>query len=294
MNFREQAQRQLDYVVGLRRHFHANPELAYQEFATTDRIAEELSSMGIPFARLTPTGLVGEITGAHPGRTLLIRAEIDALPIQEETEVPFRSRTDGIMHACGHDANTAMLLGAARVLTDMREQLHGNVRLLFEPAEELNNGAAAVIAQNVLEGVDAVLALHISSQVPSGAICIGGRRHTASGHLFPHPGHREIHPRCPAGKGCQRSCGGSGHRRPPCSPIVPLEHSAYDRVLISLGTLHSGSSPNTCPESAQLEGTIRAYTKEATGKVVESLRRMAESCAATYRCTAQVHTETVW
>src|SRR5699024_6067425 len=120
MNFREQAQRQLDYVVGLRRHFHANPELAYQEFATTDRIAEELSSMGIPFARLTPTGLVGEITGAHPGRTLLIRAEIDALPIQEETEVPFRSRTDGIMHACGHDANTAMLLGTARVLTDMR------------------------------------------------------------------------------------------------------------------------------------------------------------------------------
>lgn len=292
MNFREQAQRQLDYVVGLRRHFHANPELAYQEFATTDRIAEELSSMGIPFARLTPTGLVGEITGAHPGRTLLIRAEIDALPIQEETEVPFRSRTDGIMHACGHDANTAMLLGAARVLTDMREQLHGNVRLLFEPAEELNNGAAAVIAQNVLEGVDAVLALHISSQVPSGAICIGG------GAILPQATYFRIQVTGKSTHGALPERGANAAVAAAAiavhmQSIVPLEHSAYDRVLISLGTLHSGSSPNTCPESAQLEGTIRAYTKEATGKVVESLRRMAESCAAIYRCTAQVHTETV-
>ena len=109
MNVRELAQEQLDYVVALRRHFHANPELAYQEFATTERIAEELTAMGIPFTRLPPTGLVGEISGAHPGKVLLLRAEIDALPIQEETDFPFRSRTDGVMHACGHDANAAIL-----------------------------------------------------------------------------------------------------------------------------------------------------------------------------------------
>ena len=150
MNVRELAQEQLDYVVALRRHFHANPELAYQEFATTERIAEELTAMGIPFTRLPPTGLVGEISGARPGKTLLLRAEIDALPIQEETDFPFRSRTDGVMHACGHDANAAILLGTAKVLMGMRERLHGSVRLLFEPAEELGYGSRIAIEQHVL------------------------------------------------------------------------------------------------------------------------------------------------
>ena len=287
MNVRELAQQQLDYVVALRRHFHANPELAYQEFATTERIAEELTAMGIPFTRLPPTGLVGEISGARPGKTLLLRAEIDALPIQEETDFPFRSRTDGVMHACGHDANAAILLGTAKVLMGMRERLHGSVRLLFEPAEELGYGSRIAIEQHVLEGVDSVLALHVTSQVPSGALCISG------GAVLPRSTYYTIQVTGKSTHGALPQNGANAALAAAAiavhmQSIVPLEHSAHDRLLVSLGTLHAGGSPNTCPESAELTGTIRAFTPEATDEVVESLQRIAESAAALYRCTAQV------
>ena len=292
MNIREQAERQFDYIVDLRRFFHANPELGYQEFAATDRIAKELTAMGIPFTRLAPTGLVGEITGAYPGKVLLIRAEIDALPIQEETDVPFRSQIDGVMHACGHDANTAILLGTARILMAIREKLHGSVRLLFEPAEELGTGSHLAIAQHVLDGVDGVLGLHITSQVPSNAICIDG------GAILPRSTSYSIQVTGKSTHGALPQNGANAALAAAAiavhmQSIVPLEHSVHDRVLVSLCTLHAGSAVNICPESAQLGGTIRAYTPETTEKVVKSLRRIAESSAAVYRCTAQVTSETL-
>ena len=292
MNLREQAEKHLDYVVAMRRFFHANPELGYQEFAATDRIAEELTAMGIPFTRLAPTGLVGEITGTRPGKVLLIRTEIDALPIQEEADVPFRSRRDGVMHACGHDANAAILLGAARVLMGLREQLCGSVRLLFEPAEELGDGSRLAIDQHVLDGVDGVLGLHIASQVPSGAICIDG------GAILPRSTYYAIQVTGKSTHGALPQNGANAALAAAAiavhmQSIVPLEHSVYNQVLVSLGTLHAGSASNVCPESAQLEGTIRAFTPETTAKVLESLRRIAESSAAIYRCTAQVTSKTI-
>ena len=290
MNFRELAEPHLAYVIALRRFFHAAPELGCQERIATERIAEELSAMGIPFTRLVPTGLVGEITGTRPGKVLLIRTEIDALPIQEEADVPFRSRRDGVMHACGHDANAAILLGAARVLMGLREQLCGSVRLLFEPAEELGDGSRLALDQHVLDGVDGVLGLHIVSQMPSGALCID------SGAILPRSTYYAIQVTGKSTHGALPQDGANAALAAAAiavhmQSIVPLEHSVYNQVLVSLGTLHAGSASNVCPESARLEGTIRAYTPEDTEKVVASLRRIAESSAAVYRCTAQVTSE---
>lgn len=292
MNALEYAREQLEYVIAMRRLFHRNPELSFQEAATTDRIMDELADMGIPAARLDPTGAVGEIVGAYPGKTLVIRAEIDALSIQEETDVPFRSRNPGIMHACGHDANTAMLLGTARILNKMRDRLHGRVRLLFQPAEEMGNGAAAVIGQGVLEGAGGVLALHVSSQVACGAICIG------EGAMLPQATKYTIrvtgkstHGALPQ-EGANAALAGAAVATH-LQSIVPLEFSAYENVLISLGTFHSGSAANAVPEHAELQGTIRAYSHEVTEKVKSSIRRVAESGAALYRCTAEAGFETV-
>lgn len=292
MNALEYARDQLEYVTGMRRLFHMQPEIAFREFATTDRIMNELTAMGIPAARLDPTGVVGEIAGAYPGRTLVMRAEIDALPIQEETDVPFRSQRPGMMHACGHDANTAMLLGAARVLNRMRDGLHGRIRLLFQPAEEMDNGSAAVIRQGVLDGADGVLALHVSSQVESGAICIG------EGAILPQATFYTIqvkgkstHGALPQ-EGANAAIAGAAIATH-LQSIVPLEHSAYENVLISLGSFHSGSAANAIPEQAELRGTIRAYSHETAEKVKSAIRRVAESGAAMYRCTADAEFETI-
>ena len=287
MNALTLAAEQLDYVISMRRQLHAHPELAFHEVATTERILAELTAMGIPFSRLEPTGVVGEIIGGQPGKTLVIRAEIDALPLQEEADVPFRSQNPGAMHACGHDANTAMLLGAARILNGMRDQLHGRIRILFQPAEEMGSGAAAVISQGVLQDADGVLALHVSSLVEPGAICIG------EGALLPQATQYTIQV---TGKSTHGSLPQEGANDAMAGAaiavhlpsIIPLEFSAYESVLISLGTFHSGSACNAIPEHAELQGTIRAYSHEATEHVKDSIRRVAASGAALYRCTADV------
>ncbi|REJ36837.1 MAG: amidohydrolase, partial [Bacillota bacterium] len=160
-------------VRAWRRHLHSHPELSYQEHETTAFVEARLREFGIETQRPTPTGVVGIIDGAGPGRTVALRADIDALPIQEENDVPYRSTRDGVMHACGHDAHTAMLLGAARVLAQHRSRWRGRIKLLFQPAEELPpGGAVQFIEAGVLDGVDAIAGLHVMSNVPVGKAAI--------------------------------------------------------------------------------------------------------------------------
>ena len=156
------------YVVEMRRDFHRHPEPSYHEFRTTDRIAEELDKMGIPYRRFEPTGLLGEIVGGKPGKCIALRADIDALSVKENTGLEYASENEGFMHACGHDTHTAMLLGAAKVLSSLKDELCGTVKLMFQPAEELGSGAKTIIAQGALEGVDAAFGMHIFSQAPAG------------------------------------------------------------------------------------------------------------------------------
>jgi len=161
-----------DEVITYRRYLHQNPELSFEEEKTSQYIYDQLQSFGnIELTRPTKTSVVGRIIGAAPGKVVAIRADMDALPIQEENDVEYASTNPGVMHACGHDGHTAMLLGAAKVLSSLKDQLHGEIRLLFQHAEELFPGGAEEMVQaGVMDGVDTVIGAHLWSSLEIGKI----------------------------------------------------------------------------------------------------------------------------
>lgn len=167
------------YVIERRRHFHAYPELSAREVSTSRTIAEELDKLGIEYVRAGGTGLIATIKGTAPDaydeegkprRRIALRTDMDALPVLEQTKLPFASRNEGVMHACGHDCHMAMMLGAVHLLLGIRDQLHGEVRVLFQPAEEISVGSRKMIAEGALDGVDTIYAAHIWSEVEAGTI----------------------------------------------------------------------------------------------------------------------------
>ena len=167
------------YVIERRRHFHAYPELSAREVSTSRTIAEELDKLGVEYVRAGGTGLIATIKGTaldaydeegKPRRRIALRTDMDALPVLEQTKLPFASRNEGVMHACGHDCHMAMMLGAAHLLLGIRDQLHGEVRVLFQPAEEISVGSRKMIAEGALDGVDTIYAAHIWSEVEAGTI----------------------------------------------------------------------------------------------------------------------------
>jgi amidohydrolase len=245
-------------LLELRRDFHMHPELGLQEFRTADKIAAYLEALGIEVSRLHTTGVVGVLRGGRPGPTLLLRADIDALPIQEETDLPFRSVHDGVMHACGHDAHTAMLLVAARCLSALRGDIAGCVKFVFEPNEE-NVGALAMIEQGVLEGprVDACMGLHIWAPLPVGVVGI------SEGPVMAGMEHFEL---VVKGRG--------GHTATPQGAVDPILAAAAvvqgvqvvqtreidalkEPTVIMFGRIEGGTASNVIPDAVRLSGTLR-------------------------------------
>ncbi len=185
MNFKELALAQEEYILEQRRWLHAHPELGGKEFETTGHIAAELQKAGIEVETFDDiTGCVGTIKGGKPGRTVMLRADIDALPIQEETGCAFASQNPGVMHACGHDCHTAMLLAAGRMLAANREKLCGTVKLLFQMAEEIGTESRHYVEKGCLDDVDAILGLHVWSLLDSGIISLENGERMACSDRF--------------------------------------------------------------------------------------------------------------
>ena len=185
MNVRELSEKFQNEIVALRREFHQNPELSWQEFKTATRIEQELNKIGIDDTkRIAGTGVIGSIKGRKGSQAVALRADIDALPIQEGSDVSYRSKNDGVMHACGHDAHISMLLGAAKVLWELREQFKGTIKLIFQPAEELAQGAKKMLEEGILEGIDSVFAIHIWSELLSGKISLEEGPLFVAGDIF--------------------------------------------------------------------------------------------------------------
>jgi amidohydrolase len=158
-------------LIDLRRDFHQYPELGLQEFNTARKVEGVLKALGFETRMsVNGTGVRGFLKGSEPGETIALRADMDALPIQEETDLPYQSQNKGVMHACGHDAHTAMLLGAAMILSEMRKELKGNVVFIFQPAEEIGAGAKAMVEEGALEGADRIFGLHVYSILPFGTL----------------------------------------------------------------------------------------------------------------------------
>ncbi len=279
-------------VVDLRRHFHAHPEVAWNEVETTKKVAEVLKGLGCENIRTgfggTECGLTAEITGSRPGPCVALRADMDALPLSEENEVSYKSLNDGAMHACGHDSNTAMLLGAAMVLTKIKDELPGKVRLIFQPAEEhgLNSGADNMTREGVLEGVDVICGLHVWSPVKSGTIAYRVGPMMAS---------------CDAWEAVIRGKGGHGSAPhmavdptiaaadiiSSLQTIVGREVDPMEAAVISTGKMEAGSAFNIIPERVSLLGTTRSFVPEVQDMVENSIGRLIHGICSAFQCTAE-------
>ena len=287
MDFRELAKQVNDEVVAFRHDLHMHPEASMQEFRTTDRIAEELDKLGIPYRRFEPTGLIGVIEGGKPGKTIALRADIDALSITEKTGLPFQSQNEGFMHACGHDTHAAMLLGAAKVLNRIKDELPGTVRLLFQPAEELACGAKAVIKQGALDGVDFIFGIHIAGQAPVGCIAYCPGASASAADMF------KITVKGKAGHGAMPDTAVDATVAAAAivmnlQTMVSREFPPTQPVVVTVGKLVSGSRFNIVSGEAVLEGTGRSYDVEIHHKMPEVMTRIAKETAAAFRCEAEV------
>jgi len=276
-------------LVRLRRDFHRHPEPAFQEERTAEVVAAYLRDLGLPLQTgIARTGVVALIEGKKPGRTLLLRADMDALPIEEANEIDYRSQVPGVMHACGHDGHTAVLLGAARVLAEKKDRLAGNVKLVFQPAEEKPGGALPMIEEGILENpkVDAALAQHLAMMLPIGQIGV------RPGPVFASTDEFRI---TVLGKG--------GHGGMPHETVDPIVCAARvvealqtlvsrechpaKALVVSIGRIAGGQTFNVIPDSVELGGTVRTYDTALRQSMEERVRRVVkgttEAAGADYR-----------
>ncbi|WP_239614988.1 amidohydrolase [Cohnella mopanensis] len=275
-------------LVTFRRHLHANPELSHEEFETTETIRGWLLDAGIRIANYPlKTGLIAEVGGLRGGPIIAIRADIDALPIQEETDLPFASRVPGKMHACGHDFHTATALGAALLLKKQEQELEGTVRFLFQPAEEKAKGASQVIASGALEGVRAIFGLHNKPNLPVGTIGIkaGPIMAAADGFIVEVEG-RGTHAAVP--EAGLDPIVASAHIITALQSIVSRNVSALDSAVISVTRLNSGTAWNVIAEKAVFDGTLRTFDEKVRGKVRERFEQVVTGVASALGTKATV------
>ena len=288
MNIKEAAQKYSDYVVDIRRKIHSNPELSTQEFETSKLVQEELDKIGVPYEICGElgTGVLATVKGALPGKTILLRGDMDALPVVEETDVPFKSKNEGKMHACGHDCHTSSLLTAAHILNDIKDELHGTVKLAFQPAEETAQGAKDMIAAGALEGVDGVYGMHVWSGVPVGTACAAAGGRMASAGMFEiwvqgKGGHGAEPANCIDAITCTTAIVNS------LQTIVSREFRPIDAAVLTVGKIDAGFRWNVIADKAYIAGTTRCFSNEINKAFPEKIERIAKGVAEAYRCTVE-------
>ena len=269
-------------LISLRRDFHMHPELGFEEHRTSGIVASYLEKCGLEVTRMAKTGVVGLLKGASAGKTLLLRADMDALPVHEKTNLPYASVYEGKMHACGHDGHTAMLLVAAKVLSARKEELSGSIKFVFQPNEE-DAGAYLMIEEGVMENpkVDAAVGGHLWSGLDTGTIDIYEGPVMAASHYF-----------------YLTVIGVGGHAGNTARAVDPImisaniiqaaqsmqtrEISALDPTAIVFTGIRAGSNPTTVPETVEMQGSIRFLAKDGTA-VKEAFERVIANTCAAYR-----------
>ena len=276
-----------EQIISWRREIHTQPEIAWEEIKTGNMVASELKKMGIDVTRIATTGVLGILKGDKPGKTVALRADMDALAITEATDVPYKSKNSGAMHACGHDGHTAMLLGAAKILSQMRNEISGTVKFIFQPAEEVGLGSLKLIEAGVMEGVDAIWGIHLWPDLPSGKLSLppGPRMASAdkikitvrgkSGHgSMPHQGIDAIL----AASAIIMNLQSISSRE-----VAPLEP-----VVVTIGKFTGGTSWNITCDEVNLEGTTRCFSHEVRNSLAPAIERIAQSTAASFRAQAEL------
>src|SRR3989440_856835 len=278
-------------LVALRRDLHEHPELAFEEVRTSGIVAQRLHALGLEVRTgVAKTGVVGLLRGeaSKPGaKTIAIRADMDALPVHELNEVDYRSTVDGKMHACGHDGHTSIALAVADILSKRRAELSGNVKFIFQPAEETSGGAEPMVKEGAMEGVDGVIGLHLISDYTIGHVGV------RSGTVF-----------ASADKFVLTVRGKGGHAAMPETAIDPIviaahiitalqtlisrETSPFNPAVVTIGKVEAGTAFNIIPETAELHGTMRAFSKEHREKLLHRIHEMASGIAVAMGASCDV------
>ena len=283
---------QKDYIVNMRRKLHRIPERGFAEFKTQKAVMEALDEIGIPYTT-ERTWVIGLIEGAFPGETVALRADMDALPIEEPEGCAFRSEHPGMMHACGHDAHTAMVLGAAKVLYGLRDRLHGKVKLLFQPAEETDGGAEPMVAAGAMENphVDRVYGLHVMPRLPLGAV------ETRPGTLNASTDSIKITVHGTAGHGAYPE---SSVDAIVCmaqvitslQTVVSRNVSPLQSAVLTLGVIEGGTAQNIICDRVTVRGTLRTANAELRAMMMARIRAIAEGVCTAMGCRAEVEIST--
>lgn len=285
MDIKREAEKLSNYVVRLRKHFHKHPELSMQEYDTSKRIKEELTNMEIPYVSAGETGVIGFL--GHGEKVIALRADMDALKIQEKTEVGYKSVIPGVMHACGHDAHMAALLGAADILKRHEDELKCTVKLIFQPSEENCRGAKLICESGHLDDVDEIFGLHVFGDIPCGKFSIQSGPRMAASDIF------KI-----------TITGRSGHAGKPqqcidatvagaaivmnLQTIISREFDPNLSAVVTIGHFSSGSQHNIISGEAFIEGTARTFSHEDGKHIEKSLKRIVANTAETFNAIAHI------
>jgi amidohydrolase len=271
-----------DYIVSVRREVHAYPELRFEEFRTSELVFNELKSLGVDVYRVGGTGVVGVVRG-RGDVTVALRADMDALPIQEENDVPYKSRVPGKMHACGHDAHVAMLLGAAKVLVSIKDYLRGSVKLIFQPAEEGGAGAKKLVEEGVLDGVKAIFGIHVWAELPSGIIATRRGPMNASATSFMirikglggHAAHPEL-------------------TKDPTAPAVDIYNAIqkvvtrnvdpFTPIVVSTPRFEGSNASNVIPDEVRIYGTLRVFDLGLRDRVLKRIEDIVKYYSLAWGC----------
>ncbi|MCP2507464.1 MAG: amidohydrolase [Candidatus Thalassarchaeaceae archaeon] len=277
------------WIIEKRREIHRHPELMYEEFVTSKLVQDTLTELNIPFQKdIAITGVVGTI-GNGNGPCVALRADMDALPIHEETDIEFKSKIDGKMHACGHDCHTAMLLGAARILKENEDTIEGTIKLIFQPAEEGGAGGKMMRDEGVLKNPDVqqIFGLHVAGQLPTGMLA------SRDGTLLAAAGSLKIIVK-----------GNGGHAAAPhntrdpvitgskivveLQTIISRELNPLEPGVISVTMINGGDACNVIPSKLEIQGTIRSLTLEGLSTLQKRVKEISEAIAIANRCEAEV------
>lgn len=287
----------IDEIIAIRRDLHEHPELGYEEHRTSEIVAKELERLGLEVHRnMGKLGVVGLLRGREEGKTILLRADMDALPIEENNNLPFKSKNPGVMHACGHDVHTSSLLGVAKVLSELKDEIKGNVKFAFQPAEEMNptGGARYMIEAGVLENpkVDAALGLHVWD-VPVGKVALRpGAMMAQSDRIY-------INVKGISAHGAQPENGAdalvaAAYIITALQTVVSRNVSPMDSAVVTLGTIHGGTKYNIIPDSVKIEGTVRIFDPKLADLMPRRIKEIAQNVAKGFGCECEVEYVKGW
>lgn len=277
-------------LLNIRHDLHRFPEPSMHEYKTAGRIRDELDLLNLKWREVGGTGTLAKLEGAHPGPTIILRADIDALPLKEKSRYKYPSENEGYMHACGHDVHATALLGAAKLLSKYKDKLHGSVHFVFQQAEELGHGSQYFISENLTAGDDAIYGFHVTPDAPLGsAVLTDGTDAASCDYMFIKLYGKKSHIAKPH-LGCDTTIAAS-------DLVLRLQSlkaslNPMDNILIGIGRISSGNTWNIVADYAEIEGTVRAHSKESHDLAVRRTKELIDQVAALHNVRAEYKFET--